>query len=415
MIQRECLNLVQNRLQQFDSVALLGPRQVGKTTLAREITDSFVGTVGDHKAARYLDLESPQDRRQLDDPEAYFSVYADRLIVLDEVQRMPEIFQVLRGQIDARRRLHSVGGKFLILGSASRDLLRQSSESLAGRISFVELSGFNLREVVASEADRSSEAVRALSDSLWLKGGFPQSYLRTNEHDSLQWRHDFIQAYLERDVPQLGLQVDAEQLGLFWRMLANDQGELFNAQRYARSMGVSGHTVARYLDILEKLLLVRCLPPWSVNTGKRLVKSPRPFIRDSGILHALLNLRSIDAVRSHAVCGKSWEGFVIESLIGASAGKARPYFYRTAAGAEVDLVLEFAPGKCWAIEIKLSTSPTLDRGFHLAADDLKAERRILVYKGVEKFPMRGGVEVMSLLDAMVEVGMMDSIPEDFLK
>lgn len=349
-------------------------------------------------------LKVLQDRRQLDDPEAYFSAYADCLIVLDEIQRMPEIFQVLRGQIDARRLLQNSGGKFLILGSASRGLLRQSSESLAGRISFVELSVLNLREVLADESSASSERVRTLTEELWLKGGFPQSYLRENSRTSLQWRQHFIQAYLERDVPQLGLQVDADQLGLFWRMLANDQGELFNAQRYGRSMGLSGHTIARYLDILEKLLLVRSLPPWSVNTGKRLIKSPRPFVRDSGILHALLNLCSMDDLRGHAVSGKSWEGFVIESLIGASVGKARPYFYRTAAGAEVDLVLEFAPGNCWAIEIKLSTSPTLDRGFHVAADDLKARRRLVVYKGEEKFPLRGGVEVMPLVDAMDAVG-----------
>lgn len=407
MIHRECQQLIQKRLEQFDSVAILGPRQVGKTTLARAIAENLSSSKGDQPAARYLDLESPQDRRQLDDPEAYFSAYADQLIVLDEVQRMPEIFQVLRGQIDHRRRQPNKAGKFLILGSASRELLRQSSESLAGRVSFIELSGFNLREVLAAELaaekNQSVDQVRIITDALWLKGGFPQSYLRISESESLQWRHDFIQAYLERDVPQLGLRVDAEQLGLFWRMLANDQGELFNAQRYARSIGINGHTVARYLDILEKLLLVRSLSPWSVNTGKRLVKSPRLFVRDSGILHALLNLSSNHALRSHAVCGKSWEGFVIEALINATAGKARPYFYRTAAGAEVDLVLEFAPGQCWAIEIKLSSSPTLDRGFHLAADDVNAQRRLLVYKGTERYPLRGGVEVMSLVNAMNEV------------
>ncbi|MDO9319917.1 MAG: ATP-binding protein [Gammaproteobacteria bacterium] len=392
MMRREILNLVRQRLALFDSVALLGPRQVGKTTLAREIASGL----GD--AARYLDLESPGDRRQLDDPEAYFSAYADRLIILDEIQRAPEIFQILRGQIDVRRRMGEKGGKFLILGSASMELLRQSSESLAGRISFIELSPFNLREV-SPEAGN----LRAVTDALWLKGGFPGSYLRDSESASLQWRHDFIQAYLERDVPLFGLQVGAEQLGLFWRMLANDQGELFNAQRYARSMGVSGHTVLRYLDILEKLLLVRQLRPWSLNAGKRLVKSPRPFVRDSGLLHALLNLESMDDLRGHAVSGKSWEGFVIEALIGAGNGRVRPYFYRTAAGAEADLVLEFAPGRVWAIEIKLSTAPTVDRGFHNAADDLGAERRILVYKGEERFPMRGGIEALSLLAAMEEI------------
>jgi uncharacterized protein len=395
MIRRDALNLIQDRLAAFSSVALTGPRQVGKTTIARAIAESL----GD--GARYLDLENPIDRRQLDDPSAYFSAYADKLIVLDEVQRAPEIFQVLRGQIDARRRMEGKGGKFLILGSASMDLLRQSSESLAGRISFVELGPLSPREVLADGAPGGD--VRSIVDGLWLKGGFPESYLHEDGSASLQWRNDFIQTYLERDIPQFGIQAATENLGLFWRMLANDQGELFNAQRYARSMSVSSPATARYLDMMQKLLLFRSLQPWSVNTGKRLVKSPRPFVRDSGLLHALLNIGSMDALRAHPVVGKSWEGFVIETLIGACEGKARPYFYRTGAGAEADLVLEFAPGRCWAIEIKLSSAPTSDKGFHIAADDLKAERRILVHKGDASFPMRGGVEAMPLVAAMDEV------------
>jgi uncharacterized protein len=396
MIEREIFDTILRRLDQFDSVALVGPRQVGKTTLARE-----VATEAGNKA-RYLDLESPSDRQLLDDPDAYFTSYADHLIILDEVQRIPEIFQVLRGQIDQRRRMKGSGGKFLILGSASMDLLRQSSESLAGRISYVEMTPLTFREINNGDANNDTKD-QSLIDDLWLKGGFPESYMREDKEASFQWRLDFIQTYLERDIPQFGLQVATEQLARFWRMLANDQGELFNAQRFARSLGVSGHTIARYLDILEKLLLVRTLQPWSVNTGKRLVKSPRPFVRDSGILHALLNLQTMDALRSHAVSGKSWEGFVIENLISACRGKARPYFYRTGAGAEADLVLEFAPGRCWAIEVKLSSAPTVDRGFHNAADDIAAERRILVHKGKERFPMRGGIEAMPLMDAMNEV------------
>ncbi len=396
MIKREIFDLVHRRLDQFDSVALVGPRQVGKTTLARVIAAEA------GQKMRYLDLENPSDRQLLDDPDSYFSAYADHLIILDEVQRAPEIFQVLRGQIDQRRRMEEMAGKFLILGSASMDLLRQSSESLAGRISYVEMAPLTFREIIRNDQNRTENA-QSVIDGLWLKGGFPESYMRQDEDASLQWRLDFIQTYLERDIPQFGLQVATDQLARFWRMLANDQGELFNAQRFARSLGVSGHTISRYLDILEKLLLVRTLQPWSVNTGKRLVKSPRPFVRDSGILHALLNLQSMDALRSHAVSGKSWEGFVIENLIDASRGKARPYFYRTGAGAEADLVMEFAPGQCWAIEVKLSSAPTVDRGFHNAADDIAAARRILVHKGKECFPMRGGIEAMPLLDAMNEV------------
>lgn len=391
MLVREVLPLILKRLDQFDSVALLGPRQVGKTTLARQITEQTGGN------AKYLDLERPADRRLLDDADAYFTAHAKELIVLDEIQRAPEIFSVLRGQIDDRRRMGGAGGKFLILGSASMDLLRQSSESLAGRISYLELGPLNAREVAGAEGDL------APLDRLWLQGGFPPSFLREDREASLQWRRDFIQTYLERDLPQFGFRVDSEQIDRFWRMLANDQGELFNAERYARSLGVSGHTVTRYLDMLEKLLLVRVLRPWSANTGKRLVKSPRPFVRDSGLLHALLDLREIDDIRRHPVAGKSWEGFVIENLVGASLGRARPHFYRSGGGAEADLVLEFAPGKCWAIEIKLSSAPTVDRGFHNSAEDLGAERRILVYKGDKTFPMRGGVEAMSLTSAMNEI------------
>jgi len=389
MLTRNAFDVVKNRLSNFDSVAVLGPRQTGKTTLARQIADETGG------GASYLDLESAVDRRKLDDPEAYFAANREKLIVLDEIQRAPEIFQVLRGEIDARRRQNGKVGKFLLLGSASMDLLRQSSESLAGRISFVELTPLQPDEI----ANVSPESI----DNLWLRGGFPQSFLRESDAASLQWRLDFIRTYVERDIPKFGLQVDAERLELFWRMLANDQGELFNAQRYARSLGVSGHTIARYLEILEKLLLVRNLKPWFANSNKRLVKAPRPFVRDSGILHALLAIETTDALRGNSVVGKSWEGFVIEALIDAAGDRARPYFYRTAAGAEADLILEMTAQRCWAFEIKLSSAPKVDRGFHTAADDLAVERRILVHRGNETFPMRGGIEAMTLMGALAAV------------
>lgn len=396
MIAREAFEAIQTRLLQFDSVALLGSRQVGKTTLARQIAAEW------SSGAKYLDLENPADRRLLDDPVAYFSAHARELIILDEIHRAPEIFQVLRGQIDERRRMQSETGKFLMLGSASMDLLRQSSENLAGRISYVELAPFTIREVwdqgISPRASSTSEL-----DRLWLQGGFPPSYLHDDERVSLDWRMDFIRTYLERDLPQFGLRVASDRMDLFWRMIGNDQGELFNAQRYARSLGVSGHTVLRYLEVLHKLLMLRVLQPWHANTGKRLVKSPRPYVRDSGILHALLGLRTMDNLLSHPVAGKSWEGFVVENLVGAAIGRARAYFYRTAAGAEADLVLEYAPGKCWAIEIKLSSAPTVDRGFYNAADDVGAERRILVHKGNDRFTMRHDVEAMPLLEAMNEV------------
>ena len=369
---------------------------MGKTTLARQIADRW------NSGAKYLDLENPADRLLLDDPVEYLSGHADQLVVLDEIHRVPEIFQVLRGQIDERRRMRKEGGKFLILGSASMDLLRQSSESLAGRISYVELAPLTIREVRNQDALSECRPTNGI-DRLWLQGGFPPSYLRNDEKASLQWRSDFIRTYLERDLPQFGLQVATDRMDRFWRMVANDQGELFNAQRYARSLGVSRHTIVRYLDVLRRLLMIRVLQPWHVNTGKRLVKSPRPYVRDSGVLHALLNLRTIDDLRSHPAAGKSWVGFVIENLVSAAGGRARPYFYRTGAGAEADLVLEFATDKCWAIDIKLSSAPAVDRGFYNAASDIGAERRILVHKGKDSFPMRHGVEAMPLLEAMNEV------------
>jgi uncharacterized protein len=388
MIDRKYLEIVRQRLSQFSSVALLGPRQVGKTTLARAIAQQR----GDK--AIYLDLERAPDRRQIDDPDAFWAQYADKLIILDEIQRVPELFASLRGAIDERRRMGEKGGKFLLLGSASIDLLRQSSESLAGRITYVDLPPLQPDEVVPSGGD---------IDTLWLRGGFPESYLADSDPESLLWRLDFMRTYLERDVRQFGLQVGTEPLDLFWRMIANDQGELFNGQRYAKSLGVSGPTVTRYLGIFENLLLFRILRPWHSNAGKRLVKSHRTYVRDAGLLHAILGLGTMADLRGHGIVGKSWEGFVIEALIAAAGPFARTWFYRTAAGAEADLVIEFGASRIWAIEIKLSSAPTVDRGFHHACDDLAATRRILVHRGETVFPMRGGIEAMPLADAIEAV------------
>ena len=397
MLTRKAQENVLDHLTHFNSVALIGPRQVGKTTLAHQVVAAW-----NSGEAIYLDLENPAERRLLHDSVDFLSRHQDKLIVLDEIHRTPEIFAVLRGQIDERRRLGQHGGKFLILGSASMDLLRQSSESLAGRISHVELTPLMLQELLdiggTSEQQQSEQLNR-----LWLNGGFPLSYLSSVTDVSMQWRFNFIRAYLERDLHQFGIQVETEKFERFWSMIAYDQGELFNAQRFARSLGVSGHTVSRYLNILKRLLLVRVLQPWHSNIGKRLTKAPRPFIRDTGILHTLLNLRTIDEVLSHSVVGKSWEGFVIENILNAAPYNTKPYFYRTIAGAEIDLVLEFAPGKCWAIEIKLSSAPTVSRGFYTAADDINAERRILVHKGKHCFSMRNGIEAMPLLDVLNEV------------
>lgn len=388
MIDRELASLVERRLEQMPSVALLGPRQVGKTTLARAIAEKRGG------GAIYLDLESAADRNRLNDPEAYFTAHADKLVVLDEIHRAPEIFAVLRGQIDARRRAGREGGHFLILGSAALDLMKQASESLAGRIVHLEMPPIQPQELTANDDD---------IDRLWERGGFPRSFLAADDEASLVWRQAFIRSYLERDIPQFGIRVPAQTLERFWTMLAHGQGGLLNAQRLAHSLDANWHSVMHYLDLMCDLLLVRRLSPWARNEGKRLVKSPKVYVRDSGLLHSLLGLGSLNDVLGHPVAGASWEGFVIEALIAAALTATRAYFYRTQAGAEVDLVLEFSADRRWAIEIKKSSAPTIGKGFTIAADDLSAERRIVVHKGGESYPMRGGVEAMTLLDAVAAV------------
>lgn len=387
MIPRHLETAIEQRLSQFPAVALIGPRQSGKTTLAHSFADKRKGR------AVYLDLESAADRRRLEDPLGYLRAHRNELVVLDEIHRAPELFVVLRGEIDARRRAGEKAGQFLILGSAALDLLRQSSESLAGRIAFVELTPLLPQEVASKDGDPA--LLR-----LWLRGGFPQSFLADNEAESRRWRASFVRSYLERDIPQFGVRVPAETLERFWTMLAHTHGALLNAERLARSLGVTWNTAAHYLDLMSDLLLVRKLRPWTANTGKRLVKSPKVYLRDSGLLHALLGLTTMDDLLGHPVAGESFEGMVIEALIAAAPEHAKAYFYRAAAGYEIDLVLEFSASRRWAIEIKKSSAPKLERGFHLAAADIKAERRILVYPGDDNYSAPGDVEVMPLLQAI---------------
>ena len=377
MIARQELPQVRARLDQFPAVALLGPRQVGKTTLAELIAKERVSV--------YLDLEDPADREKLSDAALYLSGHDDRLVILDEVQRVPELFQTLRGLIDKGRRRGIRAGRFLLLGSASIDLLKQSGESLAGRIAYVELAPFNVLEV---DGDAREE--------LWIRGGFPDSFLAESNEASTVWRENFLRTYLERDIPQLGPRVPAETLRRFWTMLAHLQGSTLNAAQLARGLAVDGKTVARYLDLLVDLLLVRRLSPLCPNVGKRLVKSPKVYVRDSGIVHTLLGLDDLDAVLSHPVAGGSWEGFVLENLLGAAPERVKPWFYRTAAGAEIDLVLEMPGGRLWAIEVKRGLAPKLDKGFHHARDDLSPERSFVVYSGNDRYPKGEGVEVIAL-------------------
>lgn len=364
-------------LDHFPAVALLGPRQSGKTTLALEIVQT--------RPAIYLDLESEQDRAKLAQPELYLADHLDKLVILDEVHRAPGLFPVLRGLIDRARRDGRKAGQYLLLGSASLDLLKQSGETLAGRIAYLELTPFHVLEV----------GERPL-DELWLRGGFPESLLAADEARSLRWRQDFIRAYLERDIPQFGPRIAAETLRRFWTMLAHHQGGLLNTAQFARNLGVDVKTAGSYLGLLVDLLLVRRLPPWHANLGKRLVKSPKVFIRDSGLLHALLNIPDKETLLAHPVVGASWEGFVVENLLANAAPLAQPYFYRSSGGAEIDLLLAWPEGRLWAIEIKRSLAPKLERGFHAACADLQPERRFVVYPGSERYRLAEDIEAMPL-------------------
>jgi len=385
MISRRIFPDLLAALAEAPAVALLGPRQAGKTTLALELAES--------RPAIYLDLESEADRAKLTEPELYLSQHADKLVILDEIQRTPQLFQSLRGLIDAGRRRGQGRGRCLVLGSASIDQLKQSSETLAGRIRYMELSPLD-----AGEVDRDH------LDALWLRGGFPESLLADSDAASLRWRGDFIRSYLERDIPQLGPRIPAETLRRFWTMLSHQQGGLLNAASLARALAVDGKTVAAYLDLLVDLLLVRRLSPWHGNVGKRLVKSPKVYVRDSGLVHALLGIGDHEALLSHPVAGASWEGLAIESAIGAAPPGTEAYFFRTAAGAEIDLLLK-RPGerKPWAIEVKRGLAPKLGRGFHAACDTVRPQRRRVVYGGAERFPLAEDVDAVSLPDLCEEL------------
>jgi predicted AAA+ superfamily ATPase len=359
------------------AVALLGPRQVGKTTLAQQ--------VGGSQGVIYLDLESDLDRAKLASPELYLSSHADKLVIIDEVHRAPGLFPVLRGLIDRNRRAGRSSGQYLLLGSASLDLLHQAGETLAGRIRYLELSPLQILETTQQP-----------DDALWLRGGFPDSLLAPSNARSLKWRLDFIRSYLERDIAQFGRRIGAETLRRFWTMLAHHQGGLLNITQLARNLDVERKTAAAYLDLLVDLLLVRRLTPWLVNVGKRLVRSPKVYVRDTGILHALLNIVDRETLLAHPVVGQSWESFVIENLLANAPMGSDAGFYRSSSGAEIDLLIVRPGGALWAVEIKRSLSPKLERGFHSACADLKPARKFVVYPGSETWCMAEDIEVISL-------------------
>ena len=390
MVKRQIQPKVSQLLGQFPAVAILGPRQVGKTTFALALAEAM------GEKALYLDLELPSDRAKLAEPELYLKQHENRLVILDEIHRLPGIFETLRSVIDQRRRGGRRSRHFLLLGSASMDLMRQSAESLAGRIAYQELAPFSVTEVNKTK-NRST-------DRLWTRGGFPDSFLTASDEASFAWRTAFIQTYLERDVPALGPRIPAETLRRYWQMLAHNQGQMLNAAQLASGLGVSGHTVARYLDIMVDLLLVRRLQPWASNAKKRLVRTPKVYVRDCGLLHALLGIRDQEELLGHPVAGPSWEGLLIENILNTLPATARPSFYRTAAGAEIDLVIEFSAKERWAIEAKRSvSSPAPSKGFYNGCEDIKATRQIVLYPGGERFRIDVKTEVMPLARLLAEM------------
>ncbi|THF65028.1 ATP-binding protein [Pseudothauera rhizosphaerae] len=385
MFDRQILPLLIEELAHTPAVVLLGPRQVGKTTLALQLAQG--------RPSLYLDLESDADRAKLFEAELYLAGHQDKLVILDEVHRVPALFPVLRGLIDQARRAGRRSGLYLLLGSASLDLLAQSGETLAGRVSYMELGPLVVTEVGEAAANR-----------LWLRGGLPDSFSAANDERSLRWRQNFIRTYLERDVPQFGPRIPAETLRRFWTMLAHLQGSLLNVAQLARNLGVDAKTAHRYIDLLCDLLLVRRLPPWHANVGKRLVKSPKIYVRDSGLVHALLGIGTQEALLGHPVLGASWEGFVLENLLACAGADTQAYFYRTSGGAEIDIVLYRPDGALWAVEVKRSLSPRLERGFHSACEDLQPARKFVVYPGTESYPMAGGAQALSLVELCALLG-----------
>ena len=381
MIRRDILTkTAKDALTEAPVTVLLGARQVGKTTLARQIAGTWP------EEAHVFDLETESGRAALSTPELALSSLRG-LVVVDEVQRMPHLFTVLRPIADRDPQ----PARFLLLGSASPTLVKGVSESLAGRVRFVSVSGLSIVET----------GLKAQGD-LWLRGGFPRSFLATSEAASLRWRRDFVTTQVERDIPQLGIQVPPETIRRFWNMLAHYHGQTWNGEELARSMGVSGKTVRHYLDILAGTYLVRVLPPWFENLGKRQVKSPKVYLRDSGLLHAFLNIASMAALQAHPKHGASWEGFALEQVLDRT-GAFHAYFWSSRQGAELDLLLE-RDGRRIGIEFKCADAPAMTKSMHVALQDLKLDRLLVVYPGSASYPIHPKAAAMPLADALRELG-----------
>lgn len=387
MIHRTLESKLIQGLKSMPVVVILGPRQVGKTTLALEFAKPLLD-----KPVHYLDLELDSDLAKLDDPESYLRQFENKLLVIDEVQRKPDLFRIIRGLVDIRKRAGEKSGHFLLLGSASKELLQQSSETLAGRIRYLELTPFTTHEL------HQNDPLGFSVEKLWFRGGFPDSYLADSDSASWNWRQDFIKTYVEKDIPLFGPQVPATRMRRFWTMLAHYHGQQANLSDIGKSLEVSHTTIKTYLDTLQDFFMVRQLQPWSGNTKKRLVKTPKIYIRDSGLLHSLLTIQDFEHLLGHPVLGASWEGFVVETVLNSISTSWTPSYYRSSNQAEIDLVLEKSNQEVWAIEVKRSIAPSLSAGFHRACEDIGATKKWVVYSGKDRFPIKNETEVIGLIE-----------------
>ncbi len=378
-------NRIVNALASVPVIAILGPRQVGKTTLAQEIASQFL-----EKETSYLDLERESDLAKLKDPEDYLVSFSNKLLIIDEVQRKADLFTTLRSLIDERIRNGEKGGHFILLGSASRDLIQHSTETLAGRVRYLELSPFSIPEI-----NQFNPKQFDISE-LWLRGGFPGSFLAPNDNESWDWRTDFISSYVERDIPIMGPRISSERMRRVWSMLAHMNGQQVNFSSLGKSLETDHKTIRSYIDLLSDFYMVRQLTPWSGNTKKRLVKSPKVYLRDSGILHHLLNVSDKETLLGHPGLGASWEGFVVENIVTNLPNTWRFSYYRTSTGTEIDLVMEGPRDSTVAVEIKRSSSPRVSAEFHSACKDIKATRKLVIYSGSDRFSMGNDTEAVGI-------------------
>ncbi len=379
-------------LDEMPAAALLGARQVGKTTLALNVSKRI------EKPAVYLDLERVSDLAKIDDPEPYLESCRGKLLIIDEVQRKPNLFPLLRSIIDSRIRDGEQTSQFLILGSTSWDLLRQSSETLAGRIRFIEINPFSILEL---EDNKSGESDL---QSLWLRGGFPKSFTAHSDSRSWNWRSDFIHSYVERDIPQMGISIPSTTTRVFWSMLAWENSQQLNFSRLGSSLGVSYNTIKSYLNSLVSAFVVRMLPAWHGNARKRLIKTPKMYLRDSGLAHWFLTIRNIDDLRGHSVRGASWEAFVVENILRELRDHWKFSYYRTRAGAEIDLILELPNSRTCAVEIKFSTAPKVSRGFYEGCKDVGATEKYVIYPGEERFPLATDIDALGITEFIKLIG-----------